>query len=854
MGAIGGPNVTPPTPTSTGGNDDFGGRPVDVVFKYAGANGNGDPGIIDPPTNALRMTNDLTILSGINSHPMRVAIVEYTAQMSGGVTLTDFTNLPEPTPAQPTGSYIMARHFTSLAADAIALGTTPVTYNGSNYYGSLILNPDLLGAIQQGGSISNVNSALAANSVNTAVDQALCFLTVSRSYYNTSNPNNVPSAPYLKKTYTGTPVAILKSLLADGYPVWSIDGQTDAYWNTAVDNLINGTGSTYSQVGVWFNACVANPAYDKATYQRPNFPAGFDGWVQANNWLIRTFSAHVTFGWQENMWAVSTGWWLHNDLTDSAIASVYSTPVSTFLQQNAPSTVGHGALGANYAPNFFVFDRYETDDSAAADQATLYNARSWDNFLTAVGQVSKTFNRIPIMLWQIPGSHIPYVGEANPELFNNTPGQYVFSTAPVYFFGGSNLQSDLSNIIAGPGPNTNSAVGNYLLNCTSGASNYHCTAGSNYKQYLLAYQGQPNNFNWGRDNGKLGKAAASGVFAILWGGGNTTNVIKNFSNTDDHGWLAGKIINYYKNPTPVTARRVASHDFNGDGMSDVLWYSTTSGQAVAWLMNGTSLLGGGSPGSVPSPWAIVGQRDFNGDGNADLLWRHGTTGQLVIWFLNGSTVSGGGSPGSVTSDWAIVGTGDFNGDGFGDILCYNSSTGQAVIWLMNGAAVIGGGSPGSVGSPWTVAGTGDFNGDGRTDVLWHNPNTGQVVIWLVSGTSVIGGGSPGSASGWMIAGTGDFNSDGNSDILWYSATTGQTLAWFINGTSLIGGSSVGSAMSPWSIVQTGDYNNDGSSDILWYNASNGQAVVWLLNGTTVIGGGSPGSAMTPWQIQSMNAD
>jgi hypothetical protein len=403
----------------------------------------------------------------------------------------------------------------------------------------------------------------------------LCFLTVSRSYFNTSNPNGVTTAPYLNKTYTGTPVAILKSLLADGYPVWSIDGRDDAYWNTAPNNLIGGQGSTYSQVGAWFNACVANPAYDKTAYPRPNFPAGFEGWVQANNWLIRTFSAHVTFGWQDNMWAAGSGWWLHNDLTDSAIASVYSTPVSTFLQQNAPSTVGPGALGANYAPNFFVFDRYETDDSAGADQATLYNARSWDNYLTAVGQVSKAFNRIPVMLWQIPGSHIPYVGEANPELYNNNPGQYVFSTAPVYFFGDSNLQSNLGNIIAGPGPSTNSAVGNYLLNCGAGA--YNCSAGSNYKQYLLAYQGQPNNFNWGKDNGKLAKAAANGVFAILWGGGNTTNVIKNFSNTDDHGWLAGKIINYYKNPTTLIPRPVNTHDFNGDGVSDILWRNSGGG-------------------------------------------------------------------------------------------------------------------------------------------------------------------------------------------------------------------------------------------------------------------------------------
>jgi len=51
---------------------------------------------------------------------------------------------------------------------------------------------------------------------------------------------------------------------------------------------------------------------------------------------------------------------------------------------------------------------------------------------------------------------------------------------------------------------------------------------------------------------------------------------------------------------------------------------------VLWLLNGASVIGGGSPGGAASPWGIVGQRDFNGDGNAELLWRNGTSGQLVI--------------------------------------------------------------------------------------------------------------------------------------------------------------------------------------------------------------------------------
>src|SRR5262245_6133044 len=134
-----------------------------------------------------------------------------------------------------------------------------------------------------------------------------------------------------------------------------------------------------------------------------------------------------------------------------------------------------------------------------------------------------------------------------------------------------------------------------------------------------------------------------------------------------------------------------THDFNLDGRSDILWWNSGSGQLVEWLVNGASVIGGGSPGSAASPWGIVGQRDFNGDGFADLLWRNGTTGQLLSWFLNGTSVIGGGSPGGATSPWFVAGTGDFNGDGFGDVLWYNSTTGQVVIWLLNGASIIGGG-------------------------------------------------------------------------------------------------------------------------------------------------------------------
>src|SRR5262249_2684144 len=108
----------------------------------------------------------------------------------------------------------------------------------------------------------------------------------------------------------------------------------------------------------------------------------------------------------------------------------------------------------------------------------------------------------------------------------------------------------------------------------------------------------------------------------------------------------------------------ATHDFNNDARSDILWRNTMTGQVVIWLLNGTTVLPtSGSPGSAdPNVWFIVGQRDFNADGKADILWRNGLTGQTVVWLMNGTSIIGAGSLGSASFPWAIFGIGDFNGD------------------------------------------------------------------------------------------------------------------------------------------------------------------------------------------------
>jgi hypothetical protein len=295
----------------------------------------------------------------------------------------------------------------------------------------------------------------------------------------------------------------------------------------------------------------------------------------------------------------------------------------------------------------------------------------------------------------------------------------------------------------------------------------------------------------------------------------------------------------------------AESDFNGDGLSDILWQNASTGQAAIWDMNGNARTGGGTVSPNPGPsWTAVGSGDFNGDGQADILWQN-ADGQASIWEMNGTTRIGGGtvSPNPGPS-WRAVGAGDFNDDGFSDILWQNTSTGQVSIWEMNGATRTGGGAvANSPGPAWKAIGTGDFNGDGYSDILFQNTSTGQISIWEMNGNTRIGGGtlsvSPGLA--WKAIGTGDFNGDGLSDILFQNTSTGQVAIWEMDGITQIGGGPV--SLNPglaWQAIGTGDFNGDGLSDILFQNASTGQVAVWGMDGATRTGGGAvsanPGSA------------
>jgi hypothetical protein len=341
--------------------------------------------------------------------------------------------------------------------------------------------------------------------------------------------------------------------------------------------------------------------------------------------------------------------------------------------------------------------------------------------------------------------------------------------------------------------------------------------------------------------------AEQGVSVALSADGRSTAVI---GGPEDNGAFGAAWV--FTAPPPPKPK-TTTHDFNGDGMSDIALRDVRRGNTAIWLMNGAAVLSSGELGGAPNSWSMVGQRDFDGDGKSDLLWLD-NLGNAAIWLMNGTEVASTGALGNVAG-WAVVGTGDFDGDGKGDILWRNARTSEPAISLMNGANAISTVGLGVVPPNWSVAGTGDFNGDGKTDILWRD-TSGDVAIWEMNGTSVLNANSSFVANvpvQWSIKGTGDFDGDGMSDILWQD-TSGNVAIWEMNGTSILNQSNsfVSNVPSPWSIQLTGDFNGDGMSDVLWQDTL-GNTIMWFMNGT-VGTAGAVGNIPTNWVVQSVNAE
>lgn len=282
---------------------------------------------------------------------------------------------------------------------------------------------------------------------------------------------------------------------------------------------------------------------------------------------------------------------------------------------------------------------------------------------------------------------------------------------------------------------------------------------------------------------------------------------------------------------PRIRSRMPVSDFDGDGVSDLLWRADDGGMNYLWQMADikawhecVSAMANKPPYNAMCPRSIGGSTpqtigDFDGDGTSDVFWRDSSTGANQIWDRSFY-------PRNITAvpsqDWQVVGAGDFDGDGRSDLLWRNSVSGTVSIWKSANSATLQ--TTSVTDQRWKVAGVGDFDGDGRSDILWRHSVWGSNSVWL-SGRPETQQGVAVMNLQWTVAGVGDFNGDRKDDVAWRNTSTGANVIWL--SANSVTPMAVTTVTNPaWIVAAVGDYNGDGRMDLMWRNSSSGANVIW----------------------------
>ena len=297
-------------------------------------------------------------------------------------------------------------------------------------------------------------------------------------------------------------------------------------------------------------------------------------------------------------------------------------------------------------------------------------------------------------------------------------------------------------------------------------------------------------------------------------------------------------------PTAFDPASIATGDFNGDGIPDLV-YDTAS---VNGLGSSLHVLLGKGDGTytdaqdvgLPSPLGgAINIADVNGDGIPDLILGGGgtstTSGVVATLLGNGNgtfaapvistfSVSGGGS---YISTVRKMGIGDINGDGAVDLVIPDASNTLLYILLGNKNGKFQYAGKLFNGSYPTEAFLADLNGDGHLDLVALGPTGGTVTVYLGKGDGTFATGVNYS----LLYGPGnmlliDLDGDGHLDIVAdvLAEVNSQAVPQILflhgnaDGTFAPATPIVSSLPAPaGTLIDIADYNGDGILDLVVTN-------------------------------------
>ena len=232
--------------------------------------------------------------------------------------------------------------------------------------------------------------------------------------------------------------------------------------------------------------------------------------------------------------------------------------------------------------------------------------------------------------------------------------------------------------------------------------------------------------------------------------------------------------------------------------------------------------------------------DIDAEGRTDTVWRNTSTGQLIAWFMNGATWLGSLAylP-SVPIGSLVGGLGDFDHNGSDDV-AYQDTNGGVYIVPLNRTASAG--STIYVGTVtdtnWKLRAVGDLDDDDNMDLIFRyeagGTNQGRVMVWRMNTTikreeTILA--SALTDLNYALVGAADMDGDGYCDLVWRNTASGANLVWIMNGLTFVTTQTIQPEFDAnWRIAALGDYNSDGYNDIVWRNIATGQARIWYMNG------------------------
>jgi len=346
---------------------------------------------------------------------------------------------------------------------------------------------------------------------------------------------------------------------------------------------------------------------------------------------------------------------------------------------------------------------------------------------------------------------------------------------------------------------------------------------------------------------------------LVYGGG-----FSGGSATNSSAIITGEDANYYMSSCPMA-------DLNDDGYADLVCRSSSFGpfQNRVYIFYGASGAApiSGSINATSAPVIIdgeanyityVGSDDVNGDGVSDLVFYSGNCNSAagcVYIFMGPTFVSEGVSAADIIISGENAGDflsltklGDVNSDGIADIVAgapvYGSNTGR--VYVIYGGANLASMSAASANviitgenadDRFTVGQLADLTGDGIKDIATVAPgysgNTGRVYVFYSNGLAITGasqanaiftGETAGDRFGNSIA-LDDVSGDGANDIITgatsYSTNTGRVYG-FLGDSGFESGSAAGAnfiftgenANDRFALNDIGDVNGDARKDII----------------------------------------